>query len=450
MATASTKFAAERYAQRDADGEATTVWTALVTTTVFTSAIAAAAGIAAPVLMSHVLRVHGHLFSLGVLTFRLVCIATVAYAVSNIVNTPQQVRLRWRTVTLGTSGPLVVQIAATPLALAATAGGIAVAGVLLVAACAASAALNFIAAARLQPRLLRPRFAIRTLRPMLKYGGALALAGFASIPLVTAERLFLAHFHSPAAVADYAVAASLGSLLAVIPAAVAQPLFSALTRLLSQGRRDEHRSLYDQTLKGAFLLVSPAAFVIAFLAQPFLTLWAGPRYGVHSVVPLYLILVGFWFTTIAYVPLTQLLASGATSTVLVVHAAELAPYLGFAAAMTAAAGPIGAAAAWSFRSVVDGVVWFAVARRRYHLPWRPTPTRGLRSLVGLSSLGLALSALSLLTSSLPTRVGWSVIVLLLYTFITWRAILSPHERLGLVTLSRAVLATRRGYEDFSA
>jgi O-antigen/teichoic acid export membrane protein len=442
MATASTKFAADRYARNDSAGEATVIWTALAVTVTLTGAAALAAAIAAPFLVSQVLHVRRTLRPDAVLAFRLATAAAVAYAVSASVSTPQQVRLRWGSLTVATSGPVVLQIAGAPVVLAMTAGGLPAVAALMTAAGVAAAVLNFAVGARLQPGLRRPRHASGVLWPMVRYGGALAIFGFAAIPLATAERFLLAHFRSPTVVAYYVVAAALGSLLAVIPAAVSQPVLPALTRLASQARMVEYRRLYHQVLRGVFLVVTPAALVLAFLARPFLGLWAGPAYAAHSVVPFYVLLAGLWFSSLGYMPASQLLASGRTSTLAVINLAELLPYLVVAAVLTDAFGAVGAAIAWTFRAIADSLVLFAVVRRRDSLPWMPTPQRANAAVSVMACMAGLLWGLSAVTSSLAARAPLSVIVVVLYGALIWKTVLTSGERHGLGRLIGLILSNR--------
>jgi O-antigen/teichoic acid export membrane protein len=442
MASTSTRFAAQRHARCDREGEASVVLTALAITVALTSAAAIAASIAAPFLVSEVLHVRGALRSDGVLALRLVSVAAVAYAIANIVNTPQQVRMHWRSLTLATSGPRVLQIAVAPLVLVATAGGLVAMAALLVAACIAAAVLNLVVAVRLQPHLRRPHFASGVAGPLVKYGGPLAVSGLAEVPLLTAERFFLAHFHSTVAVAYYAVAAALGALLAVMPGALAQPLLPALTRLTSEGKIEEHRRLYHQILRGLFLLTTPTALVLAFLAGPFLGLWAGPAYEAHSVAPLYVIVAGLWFNTLAFLPFSQLLASGKTTTIAAVHIVEMLPYLLLAAILTANFGVIGAAAAWSIRVTVDAVAFFVLVRRREGLPWVPTPRRAKTCLLNMASLAVVLWSLSTVTSSLEARAAWSVGTLAAYAVVSGTIVLTSGERRGLKRLLLDIIPRR--------
>jgi O-antigen/teichoic acid export membrane protein len=442
MATASTRFAAQRYARHDAAAEAAAIWTALAVTTALTAAAALGAALAAPLIVSQVLHARGSLRSDGILALRLLAAAAVAYAAANTLNTPQQVRLRWKSLTLATSGPRVIQIAIAPVVLVATAGGVVAMAAVVLAAAIAAAVLNFLVACRLLPVLRRPRGARDAVRPITRYGVALAISGMAAVPLMTAERFLLAHFRSPTEVAYYAVASALGSLLVVMPGAMAQPLLPALTQLTEEGNAKAHRQLYHQILRGVFLIITPVSLVLAFLAGPFLGLWAGAVYEAHSVTPFYVIVAGLWFNALAYLPFSQLLASGRTSTIAAIHVAELIPYLVLAAFLTASFGALGAAIAWSTRVIVDAVAFFVLVHRREGLSWVPTPTRGLAFVLSTAGFAGLLWTLSMGTSSLPARLGWCLAALALYGAVLVKGVLTTDERRGVLALLRDILPAR--------
>lgn len=438
MATVSTTLASERHARRDPAGEAAVVWGSLAITVALTGVVAIGVGLGGPAIVSGFFHVRGALRADSLLALRIICVATVAYAVTGVVSTPQQVRLRWRSLTVATSGPLALQIAAGPIVLVATTGGVAVLAAVVLVAAVGAALLNFATAVRLQPALRKPSSAANTNRALMRVGAPLALSMVAAIPLMTAERLMLAHFQSPTTVAYYAVAAALAAMLAVIPAALAQPLLPALAGLAAGDDPAEHRRLYHQALRVVFLLITPATLALAFLGRPFLTLWAGSAYGAHSAGPFYVLLGGVWFNALAYIPFSQLVASGRTATLARIHLAELLPYLVGAAALTSAFGALGAACAWSGRVIIDALAFFAATASRDEMPWLPTPSRRAAQLALLVALAASFWGLSTFSSSLLIRGGWTAIALALYGLLAWRVVLTSEERQVLTRLRRTL------------
>lgn len=431
MAAASTRFAADRHAQGDADGEVTAIWSALAITLGVTAAAGLAVALAGPFIVDDVLHLPASLRSDGLLGLRIVCGCAVIASAANAISTPQQVRLRWGSLTLATSGPRVLQIAAAPLLLFLAGGGVVALTTLLAASLILVAVLNGFLAVHFQPRAIRPRFERSMARALLAYGGVLTIASLASVPLMNAERFFLAHFHSTTEVAYYAAAAALGALLLTIPMSAGQVLLPALARLQSGGLVAEHRRLYAHALRAVFLVAAPLALAMSFVARPFLDLWAGPAYGAHSAGPFYLIVAGLFLNTLTWLPYTHLLASGRTATIAKIHLAELAPYLVGAAVLASAYGAMGAAAAWAGRLGVDCIIFFAVVERSDRLGWVPTPSRKILSIGTIGGLGVAFWLLALLTSDLPTRLAMGSILLAVYLGFVWRRVLTDPERVGV-------------------
>jgi O-antigen/teichoic acid export membrane protein len=435
MSSSSTLFASERYARRDALGESVVVWTSLVITVAVTTCAAIAAGAWAPFLVSHLLGARAGRLGTDVLALRIVCGLFLVQSVAGTVNTPQVVRLRWRAYSLVTQGANALFISAVPIALALTSRSVVVAALVGLVALAFGALGSLFIAIRLQPALRHFRVEKNVARKLLRYGGVLTLAGLASIPLTTAERYLLAANRSTVVVAYYAVAASLGTLLVVIPEQLTGPLMPALARLEASGRPNEHLSLYRKSLQGLFLTLTPAAILMALVAHPFLAVWAGPNYGRYSTGPFFVILLGLCFTGLSYVPYSYLLSSGRSKTIARIRVAELAPYLAGAAFLTWRFGAMGAAVAWSARGTVDSVASFALVSRA-GLHWWPLPTRWLAAVSLLAVLAGAVALAAALTHGLVPRLLAAVLLAVVYASAFWRFVLTSTERGGL----RALLA----------
>ena len=280
------------------------------------------------------------------------------------------------------------------------------------------------------------------LRQLVGYGGALTVSSLAVIPLSTAERFFLADNHSTVVVAYYAVAATLATTLNVLPGVLVGPLLPGLTRLEAQGRLGEHRNLYKKGLSALFLVLTPAAIILAFLAHPFLSLWAGPEYGLHSTGPFLVLVAGVWVNCLAWVPYTYLLSSGHTKILAYVNIAELVPFLVGAWLLTAKFGATGAALVVSAGSAADSVVFFAIVRHVAQLPFSPLSERRFRSIAAPVALGCAAAVAATVGHGLAIRLGWATALSGVYAVAVWRLVLTANEREGLLSLIAEVV--RRG------
>ena len=450
MASASTKYGSERYAHGDSRGEAAVVWSAATITGALTSLVAAVIAIEAPFVLGHLVHLRAGLLGSGTTALRLMCAMFVAQALAGTLNTPQQVRLRWKEYTLINSGTQLLASVGAPAALLLASGGVvAVAAVGLVTA-AAGAAGNALLAISLQPAARRPLPDRAVMGQLVRYGGALSLSGLASIPLITAQKLFLAGNHSPTVLGYYSVAATLGTVLYFLPSQLVQPLLPGLTQLEARGQLDEHAALYRKCLSGLFLTMTPVAIVLALCARPFLALWAGPAYGAHSTWPTLIVVVGAWANSLAWVPTSYLLSSGRTKTIAYIQLAEVLPYLAAAWFLTDALGAIGAAVAFSLRIVVQAIVTFlAVRRAAPRLTISPLSSRRSLSLGAPVVLGLVALLASATTHGLAARSAACGAMGLAYAATAWRYVLTGPERRGLrdllvqITPSKGGLILRR-------
>jgi O-antigen/teichoic acid export membrane protein len=441
MGAASTKFGAGFYARGDLQGESSVVWTALGLIAVTTGCVATALALAAHWVLASLLHDQRGLVTVGTVALRIGCAIFVLRSVAGIVNTPQVVRLRWRQWTAVTTAVNLLGTVSPPLALAVFGGGITTVAVVNLAASILMVAGNLLLAIRLQPALLHPRLDRTILQKLLAYGGALTVASLAVVPLATAERFFLAHNHSTTAVAYFAVALNVANTLQVLPEQLTAPFLPGLARLEAAGRLDELRALYRKGLSGLFLLVTPAAVLLAFIARPFLSLWAGPQYGAHSTAPFLVALPGVWFDCLALLPISYLLSAGRTKIIAYVKICLLAPYLVAAWMLTQQFGVMGAAFVWSAVCVLDSVLLFGATRRVAPLPCLPLTDRRLRSLAGPLVLGGAALLLAQVTSGLAARLVIAAALALAYAAGVWYVILTTRERHGIIALVAQALGT---------
>jgi O-antigen/teichoic acid export membrane protein len=434
MTTASTRFAGERHAQDDGLGEASATWTSVAITTGATFVVAGAVALAAPFVLKSLLHVHGSLVAPGELAVRLAAAACVASVVAGTLNTQLIVRLRWRGLTLISAISSVGGIVLVPLALAAFGGGVVTSTAISLALGVVTVGVLLLTAIRLQPLMRRPRLSRSAARKLIRYGAALTVAGVAMIPLNTADRLLLAHYRTTTTIAYYVVAWRLATLLTVFPLAICQPLFPGFIRLQGSGQIDAMRALYRQALQGLFLLLTPSMLLLAFVAQPFLSLWAGKVYGVHSTHLFYIMVGGVWFDAAAWLP-AYFLSLDHTKQFATIRVIEIVPYVAALAVLTSRFGAVGAAAAWTGRLIIEAIVLFLLARRVGGVTISPLSANRVRSVVFPLTLGGALLLLSAVTASLPARAAYALVASVLYAALVWRLGLTQREREGLHALS---------------
>jgi len=434
MTTASTRFAGEQHAQKDGAGEASATWTAVAITCGATLVVAVAIALAAPFVVKSILHVRGSLVGPGEIALTLLAVTCVMSVLCGTLNTPLIVRLRWRELTLIIAISSIGGIVLVPLALAAFGGGVVTAAAIGLALAVVSAAALLLAAIKLQPLMRRPRLSRSAARKLVRYGAALTVSGVAMIPLNTADRLLLAHYRTTTTIAYYVIAWRLATLLTVVPIAICQPLFPAFIKLQGSGQMDAMRALYRQALCGMFLFLTPAMLLLVFIAQPFLSLWAGKVYGVHSTHLFYIMVVGVCFDAAGWLP-AYYLSLDHMRQFATIRVIEIVPYVAATLILTSRFGAVGTAAAWSGRLTIEAIALFLLARRVGGVTISPFSANRVRSVVLPLVLGAVLLLLSAVTGSLPARAGYALAASALYAVLAWRLVLTQREREGLHALS---------------
>jgi O-antigen/teichoic acid export membrane protein len=443
MGTASTKIGAECVAHGDDQGEVAVVWTALALTSVIATAVAVALALGAPFLLAHLVHVHASLLRSAVVALRVTCAVLLVQAIAGVLNTPPLIRLQLRRYTMVTTTANFVAVAGIPIALAIFSGGVLTASTVLLASALVTVFGVIRLALAFQPAVRHPRFTKQAMRQLLAYGGATTIGGLATIPLTSAERFFLASNHSTSTVAYFAVAATLATTIQVLPEQLLTPLVPAMATLAASGRLAGLRSVYRQALAGLFLVLTPVAILLALVAQPFLTLWAGPLYGLHSTGPFLVALIGAWFNAFAWVPISYLQSSGRPKLFAYLEMAELPFYLTGAWFFTERYGAMGAAVVWSARFGLDAIMLSVIVWRIGGLPAIPLSERRFRALLAPAVLGAASALAATCCHGLLLRISCAGVLGAAYTVVAWQFVLSRGERDAVIRMVIAMLRPGR-------
>ncbi len=185
-------------------------------------------------------------------------------------------------------------------------------------------------------------------RILWKYGSWVTV-GMLLAPLLSGvERLVIGHLQGAAFVVLYVVPFSLIAPVALLSASLSNALFPRFAE-------EEHGAqlLAENAVFAILILVTPIMVAMSFLVQPFLSIWIDTEFSVQTIGVAQLLIVGFWANSLAKVFHTKLQGVGKPKVVAGIHLAELFPFLLILYLMTREWGILGAAFAWSIRSVVD-------------------------------------------------------------------------------------------------
>lgn len=203
----------------------------------------------------------------------------------------------------------------------------------------------------------RPIFNLRIARNLINYGGWLALTNLITPILETADRILTGAIVGPAAVAQQAIAYNLVRTIRIAPLSLYRVIFPRFSRDEGVNLSDKIRSSID-----AFSPVMAVSCSWAMVLQiPFVSVWISPELAA-IVAPIGSIMFfGLIINAVAIVPYASLQASGRARIVSYISAIEVIPYIGVLFFLSHWFGIIGAAAAWSARVIIDGLLltWFS-------------------------------------------------------------------------------------------
>lgn len=230
---------------------------------------------------------------------------------------------------------------------------------------------------------------------LLRAGAWMTVSNVLSPLMTVADRFLVGSMVSIAAVALYAVPWEAITKLLIVPGAVTMVIFPAVSRA-AVSRGEALVPLHGAGLRLVAVLVLPACAAACLLAPWLLLIAGGAEYRGESVLVLRILAVGVAANGMAAIPYSLLQASGRARWTATLHLMEIVPYLVLLWFAVERWGIVGAAAAWTARVVIDGLLmaWCA----QLVAPLR----RGQRLLnaVGLVSVGLCAWA-----GSLPPGTG---------------------------------------------
>lgn len=445
MGFASTKFGSQAYGAGDRIEEARVVRTATVI------ALAAAVPIAAVIFifsgyLPPILNVPDRLQADSTLAFRFAAVSLVFYLLNNIVNTPQLARLRMDLNTFVTAGARILGTAAVPLVVYAGGGAAGAIGALMVANILMFAGHVFMSG-RLNSQLFDLSIDRRVIRPLLAFGGALAVSSIAVALVANAERLILTAQTSIEQLAYYSIAFTLANAVTLFGVSMSQSSIPAFTQLLGPDNRVELERLYARILRMSIFSLLPIIAVLFVIARPFFSIWAGPNFARESTIPFYILLCALFLNLNAYVPSALILASGRSDILAKLFGIELVPYILAAIALTGTNGAVGAAAAWSIRSIADALAFFWLAKRICGVGINLGQSWGRG--IALSGIFLPPIVLAVFFSGAGNLLSGSALILslMIYAVVLWTYILQDEEKLWLNKRISQILGQRAGFAD---
>lgn len=435
MGMASTKFGSEAYGSGDAAREARIVRTAAVIALVPSLPIAVFL-VAFSGWITSFFNIPEDLRPAAILALKIAAGTFVLNFLNAIFNSPQLARLRMYMNTLITAVPRIAGVIATPIVIYFGWGIVGAVSVLF-AASLLTLMCHLYFSRRLLPELVGMSIERTALRPMLQFGGALVIATVAAVFLVNVEKLILARVTSVETLAHYSVAFTLANMVTLFTAAMSQSLVPAFSQLARPDKLDQLNQLYSRSIRINIFVLLPGLVILAIIAKPFFTVWAGEEFGRESPGPFYVLLLGLFFNLCCYIPWAIILSQGRTDFFAKFYWIQLFPYIGLTAALAYNFGAVGAAAAWAARVIAESFTFFRYAGRissvRFSFSTYTWPL--------VSGIGVLLPPL-LIALAVDNRSPWLLLLtpvsLIIYVVLIWKTVVAPDEKVWLEQLMAGV------------
>jgi O-antigen/teichoic acid export membrane protein len=434
MGTASTRFASAAYAKGDLKNEGRAIRTAAMIALICSLVVAVPIIVFAQPIIGF-FNVPESLHADAITGLRLCSVTFVIAILCGVINTAQLTRLRMDMNATINGASKVTASVGTVIVLYFGWGIVGAAWWFVVIGLVTLAAHTLVSG-----RLLKQFFDLSIdrdlIKPLIRFGGALALSAVAAVLLVNIEKLLVGRMISVRSLAFYSVAFIVASMAATFSMTLSQSLVPAFSQLLSPEKRRSFDDLFARSLKLCVIWLLPVLMLLFVAARPFFTLWAGPDFGRESTVPFYILLVGLLFSVSAIVPWSSIVAVGRTDLIAKIYWAELVPYAAVAAVLINYYGIIGAAAAWSLRAAADAVVfvWFSSRVTGAHLGLSRTIPAAIFGFAVLAPPGLIAAFYDnmspILLVAVPVCAG-------LYVLVVWKVFITPGEREWIVAKVRA-------------
>lgn len=290
-------------------------------------------------------------------------------------------------------------------------------------------------------RLLPPRTAAfgfdpTELRTLMRFGGWVTVSSLIGPILVYLDRFLVGVLVSVGAVSYYSIPYDAVTKLLIIPLAIAPVLFPAFASL-HVGTRDHERlmELYLRSLKYVFLIMAPLVIIVVAYARDLLLVWLGEELANRSSLVLQILAIGVFINSLAQMPFGMVQASGKPDLTAKFHLAELPVYVALCFWLIPKWGIAGAAAAWSLRVLLDGMLLATSAARIVEVSVRSTLQRTLARSIVLTG---ALASGTYIIRKTPTGAGVEIFLMLLalglYMIGAWWYAMRPFERTPLTAL----------------
>jgi O-antigen/teichoic acid export membrane protein len=349
VSAALTRALAERIGTPAEDDAAPLVVTALVILALIGCTGAGVGFVFTPMVVDHLLTVPPDLRSETIGAFRLLAASAPLIVINSVFWGVLAAYQKWRAATLLNTPVSVMYYLGPVLALLTQNSLIWIAGT-LVAVRSVQVLIHGALSVQLLPGLLRRRIDLRQLRPLLQIGAWITLTNTLWPVMVFLDRFIVGAVLSLSAVSYFSTPVDLVSRLGIVPGAVAAAVFPAIA-VSHRSSPDRVNQLLRTGSLAVITVILPACLLLAGLSNEMLTFWLGASFAADSSQVLGILAIGIFLSSIAVLPSTLTDAIGRPKVGAVIMLGTTIVFLPTVVLMCSHYGVIGAALAWTLRSL---------------------------------------------------------------------------------------------------
>jgi len=201
------------------------------------------------------------------------------------------------------------------------------------------------------------------LKPLFLFGGWMSVSNVVSPLLIYLDRFMLGSLVGLTAVGYYTAPFDGVMRLLIVPASLMSAVFPSVSAMSATGDHASIQRIFSKAVARTLLIVAGPALLIAIAGPLLLKLWLGPTFAEHGSTAIRILALGVFVNAVAHVPSGVITAMGRPDVVAKFHILELIIHVPAAWFLITRFGVPGAAAAWTFRVMVDASLLFFTAFR---------------------------------------------------------------------------------------
>ncbi len=306
---------------------------------------------------------------------------------------------------------------------------------LMVVARLCTTVVCLIACVRIYPMLKEYKtFDKNLIRPLLAFGGWIAVANIFAPILVYIDRLFIAILLTMSALTYYTTPYEIVARLWVIPISIVTTLFPAFSSVDAIGDQTTLRHIFIRSSKYLILILFPLILIFVLFSETILSIWIDPEFAKQSSGVMKILAFGTFINSVGWIPSTYLVALGRPDIQAKIVLLEFPVFAGLSFLFIKNFGIEGAALTWSLLMSTNLLLVFWATHKLFGLSPRFFLEREmLRAAIPLVIIALALIATAPFCTSTAAQMAIVLIFLLITAGTTWYFIFDHVERTAIAS-----------------